>query len=64
MKEQTEPHCEGIGRNCDVAVSMSGVADVDAWFVREVLPMEAALLQFLHRNWRNASDHADLCQEV
>lgn len=64
MKEQAEPHCEGIGRISDVAMSTSGMADVDAWFVREVLPMEGALMQFLHRNWRNASDHADLCQEV
>jgi hypothetical protein len=26
------------------------------WFVSEVLPLEAALMQFLQRNWRNASD--------
>src|SRR5690348_8212497 len=29
--------------------------DVSAWFVREVLPLEAILMQFLHHNWRNAS---------
>jgi RNA polymerase sigma-70 factor (ECF subfamily) len=38
--------------------------DVSAWFVREVLPLEAILMQFLHHNWRNASDIADLRQEV
>lgn len=39
-------------------------SDAKAWFVREVLPLEAALMQFLQRNWRNDSDIADLRQEV
>jgi RNA polymerase sigma-70 factor (ECF subfamily) len=39
-------------------------ADVDDWFVREVLPLESALIQFLHRNWRNASDIPDLKQDI
>jgi RNA polymerase sigma-70 factor (ECF subfamily) len=39
-------------------------ADVDDWFVREVLPLESALIQFLHRNWRNASDIGDLKQDI
>jgi len=34
------------------------------WFVREVLPLEADLMQFLHRNWRNKSDIADLRQDI
>jgi RNA polymerase sigma factor (sigma-70 family) len=38
--------------------------DLDAWFVREVLPMEAALMDYLRRNWRNPSDIADLRQEI
>jgi RNA polymerase sigma factor (sigma-70 family) len=38
--------------------------DVREWFVREVLPLEAALMQFLQHNWRNKSDIADLRQEV
>jgi len=38
--------------------------DVDAWFVREVLPLETILMQFLRRNWSNASDIADMRQEV
>jgi len=38
--------------------------EVDEWFAREVLPLETALIQFLHRNWRNASDIADLRQDV
>jgi RNA polymerase sigma factor (sigma-70 family) len=39
-------------------------AEVNAWFVREVLPLEAALLQFLRRHWRNENDTADLRQEI
>jgi RNA polymerase sigma-70 factor (ECF subfamily) len=36
----------------------------DAWFVREILPLEAALMQFLQHNWRNKSDIADLRQDI
>jgi RNA polymerase sigma factor (sigma-70 family) len=39
-------------------------ANVDAWFVREVLPLESALRKFLRRGWRNESDIRDLCQDV
>jgi len=38
--------------------------DVHAWFVREVLSLEAALMQFLQHNWRNQSDIADLRQDI
>ena len=37
---------------------------VCAWFVREIVPLEANLMQYLHHNWRNASDIPDLRQEV
>ncbi len=39
-------------------------SDVRAWFVREVLPLESDLMQFLHHNWRNKSDIADLRQDI
>jgi RNA polymerase sigma-70 factor (ECF subfamily) len=39
-------------------------SDVDVWFAREVLPLEAALMQFLQHNWRNKSDIADLRQDI
>jgi RNA polymerase sigma-70 factor (ECF subfamily) len=39
-------------------------SDVKQWFIREVLPLEAALMQYLQHNWRNRSDIADLQQEV
>ena len=34
------------------------------WFVREVLPLEAVLMQFLRHNWRNESDVNDIRQDV
>jgi len=40
------------------------VSEADDWFMREVLPLEATLIQFLRQNWRNKSDIADLRQEV
>jgi RNA polymerase sigma factor (sigma-70 family) len=41
-----------------------GVSGVDVWFCREVLPLESILMQYLRRNWANASDIADLRQDV
>ena len=40
------------------------VPDLRAWFLREVLPLEAALTRFLRRNWRNENEVDDLLQEV
>ncbi len=62
-----------MGEFSDVGVSgadldQPGVAmtatDLKTWFVREVLPLEAMLLHFLHQNWRNSSDIEDLRQDV
>lgn len=47
-----------------------GVADMvddeqlQAWFNREVFPLEAALTRYIRRHWRNDSDIADLRQEI
>jgi RNA polymerase sigma-70 factor (ECF subfamily) len=38
--------------------------EVEAWFVREVLPLEAMLMQYLRHNWRDQSDVEDLRQEI
>ncbi len=38
--------------------------ELNAWFVREVLPLEAMLMQFLRYARRNQVDAEDLCQEV
>lgn len=45
----------------DMAVS---TAEVRAWFIREVLPLESKLMNFLQKNWRNRSDIEDFRQEV
>jgi len=39
-------------------------SEADAWFVREILPLEAALMQFLRHNWRDRGDVEDLRQEI
>lgn len=44
--------------------SVMKVDDADSWFVQEVLPLEASLMRYLRRNWRNDSEIADLRQEV
>lgn len=56
------PDTEGNGI-CRTDARMSA-PDVKAWFVREVLPLEGALMQFLHHNWRKANDLPDLRQEI
>jgi RNA polymerase sigma-70 factor (ECF subfamily) len=38
--------------------------ELRAWFVREVVPLEPELMQYLQHNWRNRSDILDLRQEV
>jgi len=43
------------------SMSASGLEE---WFVREVLPLEAALMQFLRRSLRNKDDADDVCQDV
>jgi RNA polymerase sigma-70 factor (ECF subfamily) len=43
---------------------ISAVSKENAWFVREVLPLENLLLKFLRRAWRNEADIKDLCQDV
>lgn len=42
----------------------AGMADLKAWFLREVLPLEAAVIQFLRRSGRSQSEIDDLCQDV
>jgi RNA polymerase sigma factor (sigma-70 family) len=62
MSETPEFDREGAGhRQPGTAVKADPVA---AWFVREILPLEAILMQYLHHNWQNKSDLPDLRQEV
>lgn len=39
-------------------------AELNAWFVREVLPLEAALMQYFRRSHASRNDAEDLCQDV
>src|SRR5580692_7002477 len=62
MIEKTDTGLTHAGPRVEGAVIAA--PEVDAWFAREVLPLEAALMQFLQHNWRNKSDVADLRQDV
>jgi len=39
-------------------------SDVNAWFVREVLPLEPLVRRFLRRGWHSEADLEDMCQDV
>lgn len=41
-----------------------GMDDLEAWFVREVLPLEAVLIQYLSRGGRSRTDVEDLRQDL
>ncbi len=38
--------------------------ELNAWFCREVLPLERALTSFIRRNWRVAEDVIELRQDI
>ncbi len=40
------------------------VSRADAWFRREVVPLEDSLMRYLRYNWRNEAEVSDLRQEV
>lgn len=61
MRDISETNPEAAGREPGGGVAVPGL---EAWFVEEVLPLEAALMQFLRRSGRNAHEIADLRQEV
>jgi RNA polymerase sigma factor (sigma-70 family) len=62
MVKTPDNGCEGGKPQRDDAACAA--SDVNAWFVREVLPLEAAVKRFLRHGWRNDSDVADMCQDV
>ncbi|SHE72203.1 RNA polymerase sigma factor [Thermomonas hydrothermalis] len=39
-------------------------AEIDQWFIREILPHEGALMRFLLRHWPHHDDLSDLRQEL
>jgi RNA polymerase sigma factor (sigma-70 family) len=62
MVDKTDTNGEGANKHSSSA--HVSAAEADAWFRREVLPLEAMLMQFLQHNWRNESDVLDLRQDV
>lgn len=62
MAEFSDTNRDGI-RALPSGAAMTAF-DLKTWFVREILPLEAALMQYLQHNWRNAGDITDLRQEV
>lgn len=62
MADTSETDREGAGLG---GQNVSGrMPDLHAWFVREVLPLEAALRGYLRNNRQSSADIADLLQEV
>ena len=62
MTENTGPDLTDVDPR--IVGAVIAAPDVDAWFEREVLPLEAALMQYLQHNWRNKSDITDLRQDI
>lgn len=61
MAETPENGRESDDQGCGAGMTAS---EVNAWFVREVLPLEASLRRYLHNGWRNEADIGDMCQDV
>jgi RNA polymerase sigma-70 factor (ECF subfamily) len=62
MTDASDTGCEDAGTVRQVAAMTA--PDLGAWFLREVLPLEAALTQYLHRNWRVEAEVIDIRQDV
>lgn len=62
MGDTPEKTCNGAGA-AGPGARMT-MADLKVWFAQEVLPLEAKLIQYLRRNWRDKSEIEDLLQEV
>jgi RNA polymerase sigma-70 factor (ECF subfamily) len=62
MADTSETNREGAGPEArDVS---RRVPDLHAWFVREVLPLEAALRGYLRNNRQSSAEIADLLQDI
>ncbi|HEV2562239.1 MAG TPA: sigma-70 family RNA polymerase sigma factor [Rhizomicrobium sp.] len=58
MAERPEINESGASGACMSA------SDLEAWFLREIFPLESILMHFLQQSWRNKSEIEDLRQEV
>jgi len=63
MAEKT-PYANNDGAKPGLGPDAMTTDEVKAWFVREVLPLEAMLMHFLQKNWRNRSDLEDFRQDI
>ena len=61
MRETSETNPEAAGLAPGGGVAVPGL---EAWFVTEVLPLEAALMHYLRQNWRNPDEIADIRQDI
>ncbi len=62
MADTSETNREGAGLG---GQNVSGrTPDLHAWFVREVLPLEAVLRGYLRNNRQSSADIADLLQDI
>jgi len=62
MTEASDFNREGSGSRSPCA--LVSLRDLNAWFVREVLPLEAGLMQYLSRAWPDRAEVEDLCHDV
>lgn len=62
MVEKPSTDCRNVTANDSGGAERA--LEVEAWFVREVLPLEAVLIQFLSRSGRSKADVEDLRQDV
>jgi RNA polymerase sigma factor (sigma-70 family) len=63
MNEKT-PNSTGDGADPRRAGAAMTMAQAHAWFVREVLPLEAMLTRYLKKNWHNSSEIEDFRQDI
>ncbi|NIJ49095.1 RNA polymerase sigma factor [Rhizomicrobium electricum] len=47
-----------------IAISSSSKEDLDGWFLREVMPLDAMLRRYIARSWREVSERSDLLQDI
>ena len=63
MNERT-PDSASDGADLRRAGAAVTTAQAHAWFVREVLPLEAMLTRYLKKNWHNSSEIEDFRQDI
>jgi RNA polymerase sigma factor (sigma-70 family) len=61
MTEASDNNREDIGNRLGADKRAEAAMD---WFLREVLPLEAILMQFLRHNWRDQSDIEDMLHDI